>query len=892
MFDKESLRTLCTLILSCSCFCFAASQNSGTYDQGQSSSNSYLTINPNDYDFLVYNCHGGEERIEAAMDILGIKFTERDKDDPVTADDLAEHDILITTWNASGNTSGLDPDILNAGINGMIILTGHDSDYHTVEGPDEGKRLFSQIIEYVLTSSNDTGMIGLADATSSFNWLPSEWGITATDNSGENITDFTVKGEDSGIYDGLEPEDMCDWSVSYHNTFTEFPSDFAAFELGGDDANEIITIANVSPYNIDLDKYDDVSDGECVSPGEAIEYTICWENNDSETLYNVTLVDYLPDGVNYGSAFDPNYNLFDHTYTWDIGTLAPGDSGCKTLDVTVNYNNTPGVGIRNIAHLKSGDSILAVANVPTDVCCWDDGIVYVDKQATGLETGTSWGNAYVELQDAINRIDDTGCGDQIWVTGGTYSPGDDYADTFDIPDGVYVYGGLTGNEPSSYDPNDREFILQESILTGNGDNDDVVTMGHYTKLHGFVVENAYINGVYGSGSNFSVYRSVIQNNGERGIECSSGTVKVRWCTIKDNIEDGIYHSGGELLHIKNSDIFDNGNNGIHTSGSVPVVLNSNVHHNGRAKVNNFDNGIRITNPVYAPIIQNCTIFRNHGPGIDSGEESFDIYNCIFYNNDFKGDLLQFPGTVTAHYSSVTDPEDPNSTDCTLYGDHNMKCEPEFAYININDHNLHLTYDSPCIDMGAPQRANDSNPDYAGQKDIDNDDRVYDGDVDLGSDEVSCTDDIANVLDFNGDGLVNNLEFAMFARAWLTSLGDPNYIEDCDRNEDDEIDIYDIKEFANGWAWQACWKKLPPQTAQASQQSMMMPMSMSLDAMTIEAPEPEPTIEERIAQAEDNIAFLERIWLEDEEVQDHYTEQEWDDFIGKIESWIEELQDSL
>jgi hypothetical protein len=29
----------------------------------------------------------------------------------------------------------------------------------------------------------------------------------------------------------------------------------------------------------------------------------------------------------------------------------------------------------------------------------------------------------------------------------------------------------------------------------------------------------------------------------------------------------------------------------------------------------------------------------------------------------------------------------------------MKCDPKFAYLTINDHNLHLASDSPCIDAG-------------------------------------------------------------------------------------------------------------------------------------------------------------------------------------------------
>ena len=767
-------------VISVSCGAYVSENYASAGDtqpMAMASSTSYLTIDPDDYNFLIYNCGGEEASIVGAMEELGINnYTERNAANPVTADDLATHDILITSWNSSGNSSGLDPDILYDGIIGRIILTGHDSDYHTAMDTEESKILFSQMIDYVLTSSYNTGLIGLADHASIFDWLPSEWNVSPTDNSGEWISEFTPEGLESGIYDGLTPEDMSNWSTSYHNTFTNIDAAFSPFELGGNNGEEVITIANVSDHNIDFEKTDNVNDDPnfvtCVLPEEQITYTICWANTGSETFYNVTIVDRLPDGVDYEFVdeqfnIDPNYNIAEHTYTWDIDTLTPDDSGCVTLTVDVNYNNTPGMPLHNLVYLMSDTSTLAFADEYTPVCCFGDDIVYVDQFATGLNTGVSWTNAYTDLQSALDRISETGCGDKIWVAGGIYSPGDDATDTFDVPDDVYVYGGLAGNETSTYDPNERDMIRYLSILTGNGVNDDVVTMGDGAKLHGFTVEEADRYGVYSRQNDFSIYRSIVQNCGERGIYCSPyGNLEVHWCTIKNNTEDGIYHSGnGKFLLVSNSRIHDNGENGIYAYNSTAVLRNSNIHHNGWANVNNYNNGIRINSYKSNSIIRNCTVFRNNKYGIyysDSFgiDDKPEIYNCIFYNNNYHGELVQFLGGLTTHYSSVTDPADPNSSDCTEYGDHNIKCDPKFAYIDINDRNLHLASDSPCIDAGYDDDV------HSKEVDIDGEARIYDTDVDMGSDEVSCTDDIANTSDFSGDGQVNNLEFAMFSKAWL------------------------------------------------------------------------------------------------------------------------------
>jgi len=49
-----------------------------------------------------------------------------------------------------------------------------------------------------------------------------------------------------------------------------------------------------------------------------------------------------------------------------------------------------------------------------------------------------------------------------------------------------------------------------------------------------------------------------------------------------------------------------------------------------------------------------------------------------------------------------------------------------------------------------------------------------------------------------DGEVNNLDFAAFASAWQTSLGEPDYNPDCDIVADDVIDINDLMVLANNW----------------------------------------------------------------------------------------------
>ncbi len=93
--------------------------------------------------------------------------------------------------------------------------------------------------------------------------------------------------------------------------------------------------------------------------------------------------------------------------------------------------------------------------------------IYVNADASGNNDGTSWADAYTDLNDALESA---ASGDQVWVAAGTYVPGSSPDSSFfNLSDGVELYGGFEGTEGSV---DDRDVAANVTILSGDVNGDD------------------------------------------------------------------------------------------------------------------------------------------------------------------------------------------------------------------------------------------------------------------------------------------------------------------------------------------------------------------------------------------------------------------------------------
>lgn len=187
--------------------------------------------------------------------------------------------------------------------------------------------------------------------------------------------------------------------------------------------------------------------------------------------------------------------------------------------------------------------------------------LYVNHQAQGQNNGTTWANAYTDLQDALDAARlSQGIVRQIWVANGTYRPDRGTGDrslSFELCDGLTLVGGFVGLETSV---DQRELMGAPTILSGDLlGNDQFGFKGRQDNawnvvrcrinalgvlLDGFEVSGGHANGPASRMANFGGGCLILVT----GLSPLTGTI--RNCLIQDNHADsaggGIYFNNGSL----------------------------------------------------------------------------------------------------------------------------------------------------------------------------------------------------------------------------------------------------------------------------------------------------------------------------------------------------------
>lgn len=219
-------------------------------------------------------------------------------------------------------------------------------------------------------------------------------------------------------------------------------------------------------------------------------------------------------------------------------------------------------------------------------------IIYVDINATGTNNGSSWTNAFNDLNNALGNANE---GDSIWVAEGTYKPtsGTNRSIFFQVPYGVKLFGNFAGNEGSL---NQRGNIAPDS--SGTNRLNETILSGDIGVINDSI-DNSY-HVVYpitksGVGSNFHIdgfkvvngYADDSYHNFGAGIYCGTATpnetsyLKITNCIVSNNYAatngagvESFSHYSNSYLTINNSTIRNNYTSDGYSKGAAVTCFSA------------------------------------------------------------------------------------------------------------------------------------------------------------------------------------------------------------------------------------------------------------------------------------------------------------------------------
>ncbi|MEE9296537.1 MAG: hypothetical protein V3W34_16455 [Phycisphaerae bacterium] len=401
--------------------------------------------------------------------------------------------------------------------------------------------------------------------------------------------------------------------------------DIGAYEHTSDcNGNEIPDDIDISAgTSLDCDR-DGVPD-ECQPSVDCNNNGVC----DDLDISNGTSFDCNGNGIPDECGEDCNGNLLadscdiDSEFSDDCNEDGIPDE-CLTRELDCNDN-----GSVDECETAGGASPDTNGNGVPDEC--EPSVLFVDAGATGINNGTSWADAFTDLQDALDVArGSVGYVDNIWVAKGSYAPDrgtGDRAARFQLVSGVGLYGGFAGGETLL---SERDPIANETVLTGDLNANDIGDFGAVNRL-----DNSY-NVVLGDQVND---QTVVDGFTIRGGHAVPPT------TVDRNRGAGMWVDGDPLLEnlvFERNWAFGNGG-GLYSTGSPRLrkcLFTENASENWGGGMFTEDLGVPFPN-IVTPTLIDCAFVANEadrGGGLamtGQGTQPW-LSNCKFVGNAVTG----------------------------------------------------------------------------------------------------------------------------------------------------------------------------------------------------------------------------------------------------------------
>lgn len=309
-------------------------------------------------------------------------------------------------------------------------------------------------------------------------------------------------------------------------------------------------------------------------------------------------------------------------------------------------------------------------------------IIYINKNATGTNNGSSWTNAYTTIELAFNN---SIVGDKIWIAQGVYKPSGTLRTTaYSIPNGVEVYGSFIGNETSI---NQRDFsngattTLNGDINTVGVSTDNCYSVVKFTNVSNLTIFDGFkiINGYNNSSSTSS--GGAISNIG--------GQPTIRNCDLIANYgsNGGAIGNSTTLANIttyinckitNNSSSLDGG--AIYNNSGTLKFFGCDISSNSAP----YGGAINVQSDII--IIDRCTLSGNSASTnggviyLDNTSSKTEIYNSLLVGN-FAPEK-----SIMGMNSPVSNSNVSKIIGCTIANNRNTSTDPNSSFIIVMPYN--------------------------------------------------------------------------------------------------------------------------------------------------------------------------------------------------------------
>ena len=432
------------------------------------------------------------------------------------------------------------------------------------------------------------------------------------------------------------------------------------------------------------------------SPNLTIDNTVIWNNQDSSGIGEASAslsgaadsIDYSliqgqnPIGTGNLDGNDPG-NDPQFVIPVDLGA-APTASGnlrlkygSPVVDMGDNLALPPGILVDLAGNTRIHNGIVDLGAYELQLACpaTPTARLYVDHTASLGNSGTSWEYALKNLRDAFTLTADPDCEGivEIWVAEGVYRPDegegiapDSRTETYQLIDGVAVYGGFDGNELLL---EERNWRSHTTVLSGDIDNNDI-------NSGGIVLDPANINGA-------NSYH-VVTGGGTGNTAVLDGFVITAGQANDGSVEDGdlgagLYNDASSPTLANLSFVGNTAGDGAglaNVNGSHPPMVSirfdSNSAETSGGAIYNMDSsptlsatiliensasaGAAIYNLASSPTLTNTILSANtasEGAGLYNNDSNPSLINALLSGNS--------AGTGAAIYNTASNPALVNVT---------------------------------------------------------------------------------------------------------------------------------------------------------------------------------------------------------------------------------------